>query len=181
MKNITCLLVLFSFSLVCKAQAPKIYENSTEEKAIIEELKLTEDKFYFIAEESKRPDDYKGDEDETLSSILFFVTKNNSVGCKELEENNDSSLSCDLIIVSKEQINKSFRGYNLFQGMIFKNIETKAEFTFLENQVTAVLIYSNQFKDFLDYEKQIQGLEKLQASGVIDNFFVIIQNYYLEE
>mgnify|MGYP001085549515 CR=1 FL=1 len=174
MKKIYILFVLFSFSLVCNAQAPKIHENSVEEKAIIEELKLIEDKFYFIAEESKRLDDYKGDEDEALNSILFFITKNNSVGCKELEKSNNSSLSCDLDKITKDKISKSFRGYNLFEGMIFKNIKTKQEFSFLEDQVTAVLIYSNQFKDFIDYEKQIQGLETLQASEVIDNFFVII-------
>lgn len=179
MNKIYILFVLFGLSYICPAQAPKVYENSTQEKAIIEELKLTKDKFFFIAEESKRPGGYKGD--ESLNSILVFVTKYNSANCKELEKSNNSSLSCDLVSVSKEQINNSFKGYNLFEGMIFKNIETKAEFSFLEDQVTAVLIFSNQLKDFIDYKKQIQGLETLQASGVIDNFFVIIQNYYLEE
>ena len=171
-KKIVILTLIF-VPFLCQAQVETIIQNDKNIKSLSDELNIPKEKLYFIAEESKRPDNYEGE--ESFSSLINFIKGSKSIGCDKLDPNYEK-LNCDLTEISKKQINESFKGYNSFEGMIFKNVKTKKVFSFPDDKIIATLIYSSQLKGFVDYSNQIKSLDKLESAGVL-TYFVIVQEY----
>lgn len=115
-------------------------------------------------------------------ALIAFVKGDLSTSIDEIEGHDDQegvvnlNSSCSVQQLTKEHIIKHLNDKKSYEGIVVKNIQDQKTFTFNEDQIVAVVLYSSKLRPFMD--QYLAPLKKLKEE---ENIPYIILTMDLEE
>jgi hypothetical protein len=167
--------ILFFICSLYSINAQNSYLDYIEKES--KALNVTEESFFYVSNQST--------ENFTVNmqpALIAFVKGNLSTSIDEVEGHDDQNgvvnlnSSCSVQQLTKEHIIKHLNNKKSYEGLVVKNIKNQKTFTFDENQIVAVVLYSLQLRPFMD--QFLTPLKKLKEE---ENIPYIILTMDLEE
>jgi|SRR5690554_2904283 len=147
--------IIFSSCIGTKGiSKPKNGETAKEySERVIKALKIPAEKLYYATniETGEKPPP-----EGTEGGMLNFVKNNNSATYHQLP---DSSLN-------KDSIEDDLQPYNGFNLVVIKQLLTRKSLKFNEDKLLGILLYSDMVAKYIDYNKYISLLNRLEEDGV---------------
>ncbi len=175
MNIISKILIIILLCQITALNAQSNYLNYIEKES--KALNVPEESFFYVTNLSA--------ENFTANmqpALIAFVNGNLSTSIDEVEGHDEQNgvvnlnTSCSVQQLTKEHIIKHLNNKKSYEGLLVKNIKNQKTFTFDENQIVAVVLYSSQLRPFMD--QFLTPLKKLKEE---ENIPYIILTMDLEE
>lgn len=149
MKLLNTILTFFLFSILMSINAQNSYLDYIEKES--KALNVPEESFFYVSNLST--------ENFTANmqpALISFIKGSLSTSIDEVEGHDEQNgvvnlnSSCSVQQLTKEHIVEHLNNNKTYEGLIIKNIKNQKAFTFEENQIVAVVLYSSQLRPFMD-------------------------------
>lgn len=160
MKLFITILTFFSISILMSINAQNSYLDYIEKES--KALNVPEESFFYVSNLST--------ENFTANmqpALISFIKGSLSTSIDEVEGHDEQNgivnlnSSCSVQHLSKEHIIKHLNNKKNYEGLIIKNIKSQKAFTFDENNIVALVLYSSQLRPFMDqFLAPLKKLEK---------------------